>query len=30
MKYLIKIFDHLGRLLAFIGVDPAKAKYVTE
>ena len=30
MKNLIKTCDHLGRLLAAVGVDPIKEKYVTE
>jgi glycosyltransferase involved in cell wall biosynthesis len=30
MHYLIKIFDHLGKLLAYAGIDPIKAKYVTQ
>jgi glycosyltransferase involved in cell wall biosynthesis len=30
MKYLVKAFDHAGRLLAFVGIDPVKEKYVTE
>ena len=30
MKYLIKSFDHAGRLLAFVGLDPVKDAYVTE
>ena len=30
MRYLIKIFDHTGRLLAAIGVDLVKDNYVTE
>jgi len=30
MKYLVKTFDHAGRLLAFAGIDPIKQKYVTE
>lgn len=30
MKYLIKSFDHAGRLLAFAGVNPVKDAYVTE
>jgi glycosyltransferase involved in cell wall biosynthesis len=30
MKYLIKLFDHVGKLLAFLGVDPVKETYVTE
>jgi len=30
MKYLVKAFDHAGRLMAFIGLDPVKEKYVTE
>ena len=30
MKYLVKTCDHGGRLLAWIGIDPVKAVYVTE
>jgi len=30
MKCLIRICDHLGRLLAFFGVEPVKQKYVVE
>ncbi len=30
IKYLLKVFDHAGRLLAFIGVNPAEEKYVTD
>jgi succinoglycan biosynthesis protein ExoM len=30
MKYLVKTFDHAGRLLAFFGVDAVKDNYVTE
>jgi glycosyltransferase involved in cell wall biosynthesis len=29
MKYLIKTFDHLGRLLSFFGIDAIKDKYVS-
>ncbi len=28
MKYLIKNFDHIGKVLAFLGVDLVKEKYV--
>jgi succinoglycan biosynthesis protein ExoM len=28
MRYLIKIFDHLGKILAFLGIDLVKEKYV--
>ena len=28
MKYLIKIFDHLGKVLAFLGINLVKEKYV--
>ncbi len=28
MKYLIKNFDHLGKILAFLGIDCVKEKYV--
>jgi succinoglycan biosynthesis protein ExoM len=30
MKYLIKYFDHIGRILAFLGLDVVKQKYVTK
>ena len=30
MDYLIRIFDHLGRLFAFAGFDPVRGNYVTE
>jgi glycosyltransferase involved in cell wall biosynthesis len=30
MAYLVKTCDHVGRLLAFVGIDPIKDKYVTE
>jgi hypothetical protein len=30
MKYLIKIFDHAGKLLAFVGLNPIREKYVSE
>jgi glycosyltransferase involved in cell wall biosynthesis len=30
MKFLIKTFDHLGRVLTYFGVDLVKEKYVTE
>ena len=30
MKFLVKTFDHLGRILTFLGVDLVKEKYVTE
>jgi hypothetical protein len=30
MKYLIKDFDHIGRLLAVCGIDPVRQKYITE
>lgn len=30
MTYLVKLFDHLGRLLALVGVNPVKEGYVTE
>lgn len=29
VKYLIKDFDHLGKLTAFFGIDPVKERYVT-
>jgi succinoglycan biosynthesis protein ExoM len=30
MKYLIKICDHAGKLLAFVGLNPIREKYVSE
>jgi hypothetical protein len=30
MKYLIKICDHVGKLLAFVGLDLIREKYVLE
>jgi succinoglycan biosynthesis protein ExoM len=30
MQYLVKIFDHLGRILAVLGFDHRNEKYVTE
>jgi glycosyltransferase involved in cell wall biosynthesis len=30
MDMLVRLFDHLGRLLAFIGFRPVKSQYVTE
>jgi glycosyltransferase involved in cell wall biosynthesis len=30
MKYLIKLCDHAGRILAFLGFNPITATYVTE
>jgi succinoglycan biosynthesis protein ExoM len=30
MKYLVKTFDHAGRLLAWVGLNPVKDHYVTE
>jgi succinoglycan biosynthesis protein ExoM len=30
MKYLIKICDHAGKLLAFLGLNPIREKYVSE
>ncbi len=29
MKYLVKAFDHLGQIFAFLGIDLVKEKYVT-
>jgi hypothetical protein len=29
MKYLVKDFDHLGKLAALFGIDPVKERYVT-
>lgn len=30
MNYLVKLFDHLGRLLALVGIRPLPEAYVTE
>ena len=30
MTLLVKLFDHLGRLLAFVGLRPVRNRYVTE
>jgi succinoglycan biosynthesis protein ExoM len=30
MKYLVSLFDHIGRLLAWLGFQPVKETYVTE
>ena len=30
MTYLVKLFDHVGRLLALVGVKPIAEPYVTE
>jgi hypothetical protein len=30
MKYLVKAFDHAGRILAFVGVDAVKETYITD
>ena len=30
MKYLVKVFDHAGRVMAFAGFDPVRETYVTE
>jgi succinoglycan biosynthesis protein ExoM len=30
MRYLINLFDHTGRLLALVGIDPVGEHYVTE
>ncbi|HKQ38036.1 MAG TPA: glycosyltransferase family A protein [Verrucomicrobiae bacterium] len=30
MRYLIRLCDHLGRVLAFVGINPVKEKYVIE
>jgi len=30
MKYLIKTFDHAGRLLAWLGINPVNEQYITE
>jgi hypothetical protein len=30
MTYVVKLCDHLGRLLALVGIKPIKESYVTE
>lgn len=30
MTYLVSLFDHIGRLLAIVGIRPIRASYVTE
>jgi succinoglycan biosynthesis protein ExoM len=30
MRYLVRTFDHLGRLLGFLNINPVKQKYLTE
>jgi hypothetical protein len=30
MTYSIKLFDHLGKLLALLGIRPVKGAYVTD
>ena len=30
MKYLISFCDHSGRILALVGIDPVREKYITE
>jgi len=30
MVYLVSLFDHLGRLLALLGMNPIKEQYITE
>lgn len=30
MTYLVKLFDHIGKLLAVVGLNPVKEGYVTE
>jgi succinoglycan biosynthesis protein ExoM len=30
MKYLVSLFDHIGRLLALIGINPVRDTYVTQ
>jgi succinoglycan biosynthesis protein ExoM len=30
MTLLVKLFDHLGKLLAFVGIDPVREQYVTD
>jgi hypothetical protein len=30
MAYLVSLFDHLGRLLALLGINAIREQYVTE
>lgn len=30
MNLLVRLFDHLGRLLTFVGIKPVKSQYVTD
>jgi hypothetical protein len=30
MNLLVRLFDHLGKLLAVIGINPVSEAYVTE
>ena len=30
MTYLVSLCDHLGRLLAVVGINPVRTPYVTE
>jgi len=30
MRYLIKVCDHAGKLLAFAGINPVRENYVME
>jgi hypothetical protein len=30
MSLLVRLFDHLGKLLAFVGINPVKEPYVTD
>lgn len=30
MTHLVKLFDHIGRLLALVGIKPIKEAYVTD
>jgi hypothetical protein len=30
MRILVSLFDHLGKLLAFVGINPIKESYVTQ
>jgi hypothetical protein len=29
MSILVRLFDHLGRLLGFVGINPVKEPYIT-
>jgi hypothetical protein len=30
MALLVRLFDHLGKLLALVGINPIKEQYVTD